>query len=190
MNHKTFALLPLAFCTAFGPAVMAADTDITFKGEVVENTCTPTVNGSANGIVALPPISSNLLSGGVGATAGEQTFIIDLAGCSASVNAYTTKAYFYQANAQDGRLNKNAADQGLGKGWQYEIRNFAGSAQIKVGTIATINLANSQADSGAIIPATGGNAQLRYKVRYYRHTADPLVPGTLDATATYVLFSS
>jgi len=190
MNHKTLALLPLALCTAFGSVAVAADTEITFKGEVIENTCTPTVNGSGTNTVTLSPIFANHLSGGVGATGGAKTFTINLAGCGTSVSGYTTKAYFYQANAQGGRLSKNAADPGTGQGWQYEILNAAGDKKVEVGTSATINPANNIDDTGVFIPATGGNAQLTYTVRYYRHTAAPLQPGALDATATYVLFTS
>jgi len=186
MKRKHLALLPLAIGMVFGAAAQAET--INFQGTVINNTCVPNVEntGSPDGAVTLPLISSNLLPIN-GSVAGMTPFTIGLTGCDTT--PHTIKAYFWQPNAQQGRLVKNpGAAGGTGAGWQYEILNAAGTNQILVGQNATVVEANNADDPGAAIDATGSGT-LNYNVRYYR-VAGAFQTGTLNATATYVLFAN
>jgi len=190
MKRKHLALLPLAIGMLFGTAAQAQQQTITFEGRVINNTCVPSVGGGGpTGTVPLPLISSNLIPN-PGNTSSLTPFSISLSGCDDSAT-YTMKAYFWQPGAQGGRLVKNpGAGGGNGSGWVYELLNDAGTDQVIVGTNATVVPANNANDPGAaIVQGGGGAAQLNYNVRYYR-VAGTLQVGTLNATATYVLYAN
>jgi len=189
MKRKHLALLPLAIGMLFGAAAQAQQQQITFEGRVITQTCVPSVGGGgSNGTVTLPLISANLLPN-IGSTAGLTPFSISLSGCDDSAT-YTMKAYFWQAGAQGGRLARNpGAAGGNGGGWVYELLNEAGTDQVIVGTTATVIPANNANDPGVnIVQGGGGAAQLNYNVRYYRTAG--VQPGTMNATATYVLYAN
>ena len=79
------ALLPVVFGTAAllsGAALADSTNTITFKGEITEQTCSVTVNGSsAHPVVLLPTISKSDLKDPA-SSAGLTTFTMGVSGCS------------------------------------------------------------------------------------------------------------
>jgi len=172
--NKPFALLPLL--AAFG-AFNAHAQQVTFQGQVAVVSCNATVT-TGGGIVSLPLATSDQLPA-VGSTAGMTTFVVGVTGCGANPGV-TAKTYFYNVTAgavTGGRLNTTPD-----LGWQFQILPATGTAQLDVGTSATPS-APSTNDPGASIAS--GNADITYRVRYYRSAA--LVAGSASATANFVL---
>jgi len=182
MKLKALSLLPLAACAVFG-SVAQADV-ITFRGTVIENTCIPSVNGGArDATVALPVVSPSDFAAPTNTT-GDTPFSIALTGCSAAAT-YSVKAYFWNAQAQAGRLVKGTS-VGTGAGWSYQLLASGSTTQLDVGTTATV--VPDAADPGVTItPTSGGAGTLNYTVRYYNELG-AVTPGTFDAQATYVLY--
>jgi len=188
MKRNLLAAIPLAACAAFGSSAMAED--ITFQGEVITNTCVPSVNGlGADATIQLNPVSSNVLPA-ANTFGGGTNFNIELTGCGTTA-PNVVKAYFWQANAENGMLSRNAQGGGTSTGVQFQLMNAAGTDPILVGTTSTILTANNVNDPGVDVGANApiGEGTLTYGVRYYRN-ADPFLQGTIVATTTYVLFSS
>lgn len=100
-------LIALAIIAAPGFAA-AADT-ITFQGEVTDQTCTVTINGTqGNAIVLLPTVPANSLSA-PNAVAGVTPFTLGVTGCSSS-GAQSIKAKFLGHNVDtNGNLSNIAA---------------------------------------------------------------------------------
>jgi len=185
MQCKHLTSLSIALCTAFSSAAMAVGGDITFKGQVVANTCVPNLDntGAASGDVILNAVTVDDLPT-VGATAAMKSFKISLTGCATASVPHIIKAYFWQPNATAGRLNKTS---GTGDGWQYQILPANALTQLTVSNSSTVPSSGNLQDSGVDVSATGAG-DLTYRVRYYR--IGDLTEGTMDATATYVLFSN
>src|SRR6185312_3470554 len=100
------ALVAVLGTVAFLPAARAAANSgtINITGKVVADTCQLNVNGTKNGSVVLPTVTTATLNAAVGATAGATAFNLTLTNCdttatSASLN-FTTGAN----NAADGNL--------------------------------------------------------------------------------------
>jgi len=183
MKFKKLALLPLAACAVFSTTALAADV-ITFKGKVQGSTCIPKLNGgAASGDVKLPDVIQSMFPS-TGNTTGVKNFTIDLSDCKDAAGTIV-KAYFYQAAANAaGRLTKNS---GTGSGWTYQIlAGASGNNAIKVGTSGSSLIVDPN-DPGAT--PTGGNGQLKYRVRYYNE-GTPITNGTMEAKATYVLYTN
>jgi len=180
MKLKNLALLPLAACAVFG-SVASAQT-VTFRGTVIENTCIPSIGGQTNATVTLPIVSPSDFPNQNDFTADETTFTIDLTNCSTAAT-YAVKAYFYQANAVNGRLSKTGG--GLGEGWTYQLLSSAGTTLAAGNNATVIKDAN---DPGTTIVASGpSTGSIDYRVRYYNETGT-LTSGTMDALANYVLY--
>jgi len=182
MKLKALSLLPLAACAVFGSAAQADV--ITFRGTVIENTCIPSVNGNGrDATVPLPVVSPSDFPAQTNTT-GDTAFTIDLTGCSTAAS-YPVKAYFYNAEAQAGRLVKGTS-VGTGAGWSYQLSASGSTVQLDVGTTPTV--IRNAADPGVTItPGSGGVGTINYTVRYYNEVGT-VTPGTFDALATYVLY--
>jgi len=167
-------------CAAFGSTAMA--TTVTFEGKVIANTCTATINGSAAATLQLNPVSVSALPA-VNSMSSAQFFTIDVTACGNHSNHYV-KAYFYQTNANAGYLLKDTTDTGVGSGWGYQLTDHTGNSYFGVGNTATV-IPSSFATSADV---SSGSGALKYGVKYVR--TGPLVPGTVKATATYVIYSS
>jgi len=167
-------------CAAFGSTAMAAT--ITFEGKVISNTCTATINGSATATVALNPVSVTALPA-IGSMSPAQFFTIDVTACG-NISNHHVKAYFYQTTAVDARLVKDVSDTSVGSGWGYQLTDDSGSSGFGVGTTPTVVPSNVATSADV----SSGSGTLKYGVKYIR--TGPLVPGTVKATATYVIYSS
>jgi len=184
MKRKTLAALPLVVCAAFGSTVMAEV--ITFKGEVLANTCIPDVNGDGkNATIKLDVITEQQLPN-IGDTAGDKPFSIHLTKCSGSATKLA-KTYFWQAGAVNGRVVKEPGSTGSGTGWEYQILPATGENSITVGQGSGIIPSYSDNDPG--VPANADPGELKYRVRYYRAAA-ALNPGELEGKVNYVIFSN
>ncbi|EOA5629981.1 fimbrial protein [Providencia rettgeri] len=78
-------LLPIVACLSL-PVMALAAPQVTFMGEVTDQTCQPQINGETNSVVLLPTVRNSELQT-VGATAGLTPFTISLTGCTAPTSA-------------------------------------------------------------------------------------------------------
>lgn len=186
---KLNLFLLTTFLTA-SSSVFAIDGTITFNGELVDSTCTPTVTGSStsgaskgNATVTLPTLNVSALSQAQ-ATGGLTGFNIQLnggdgttSGCVAGdSNSKIATPYFESETAkvnQNGRvINTNAI---TGSKVDIEILNDKQQA---------INInddAKTQLVSSAIIDKN--NYKYKYFARYY--AVDKAVAGPVNGTLSY-----
>ena len=95
MNRTLLAFAALTSTLAMSVA-QANDGTINFTGELTAQTCTSTINGTANAAtVALPRLSIASLAT-AGATAGATNFTIELSRCQGTI---ATAAAFFEAGA-------------------------------------------------------------------------------------------
>ncbi|WP_327440578.1 fimbrial protein [Pseudomonas donghuensis] len=170
------AAASLASLGAF-PLAHAADGTINFSGELVAQTCTIAVNGTATPAIAtvtLPTVSTGLLDAAAKST-GRTNFNIQLSSCTGTAS---TAAAFFEAGA--------SVDPVSGY-----LRNTGGTATL-VG-LRLIDSANGnviQAGNTNQLTATSrntidasGNANLPYAVEYV--ALGTATAGTVTSSVTY-----
>jgi len=81
MRHSSFVLLAACgLATSLAQAQTSPPT-ITFEGEVTDQTCTATINGQTDAVVALPLVKTSDFQS-AGATAGTTPFTVNISGCA------------------------------------------------------------------------------------------------------------
>ncbi|WP_226858265.1 fimbrial protein [Diaphorobacter aerolatus] len=157
-------------------AANAFDGTITVHGNITANACAIKVNnGTADGVVTLPTISSAALSQ-AGKTAGQTPFSISLSGCTGATlnNARTYFEFGSMVDAATGRLN-TAAGAGTAENVQIELLN-ADLAPIRAGAVI-------QNDTPVSIASGAG--VMNYSARYFATNA--VVPGTVSTFVNYTV---
>lgn len=164
-------------------AAHAADGQVSFNGEVIENSCQVV---QKNKVVTLPTVQRSALDA-AGATAGVVPFTIDLTGCTAGSNV---SVYFEKDSvvSSDGRLLNNVDTSGGD--------TAAGNVEVELmnNNFGFINLATQPAIntdgtvSGSAVPVStadsSGDASLPFYARYYATGAS-----TAGKVNTYVNFT-
>lgn len=80
-------IIPVLIGMSLGISSLAmAAPQVTFMGEVTDQTCQPQINGETNSIILLPTVRSNTLTD-VGSTTGLTPFTISLTGCTAPTDS-------------------------------------------------------------------------------------------------------
>ncbi|ABE37014.1 fimbrial family protein [Paraburkholderia xenovorans LB400] len=166
-----------AACVLAPPIVaQASDGTITIDGEIVDVTCTVSVNGggSAN-IVTLPTVSKSQLPA-AGATAGATDLTIGLSACPAS---YASARPFFEGGANVAP-NFNLVNQASSPAANVQIQlTYEDGTQLQVG-----NAASQQA--AAATPINGGTATLHYSTQYYAAGA-AAGAGDVQGTVTFAM---
>src|SRR5690348_784061 len=178
MNLK-ITLLASALATACGaltlaPAANAADGTITFNGKVIAPTCSVSNASGGNLSVNLPTVLATAFSG-LGSTAGQTSFKLNLTGCPTSPSGIQVAAEFSgtNINSTDGNLNNAAAG---GSNVEVQLTDGAGTA---------INLGTTPAHVTATVDGSG-NATLDYKAQYYAAQAS-VSGGAVQTSVEYTL---
>ncbi|GAB3769873.1 fimbrial protein [Ramlibacter monticola] len=174
MKAKLFSALVLTGLALVAQQSFAApDGTITFKGIVLDTTCT--INGggtAADFTVTLPQVNKTQLST-AGAIAGKTPFVLQLTNCP----TFATKvhAFFEGVSVTNGRLNNSATNGAANV--QIQLLKTDGTNQINV---------NDNAQSYDYANPSSGNATLTYNAQYYANGA-AAGAGQVTATATYTL---
>ena len=160
-------------------SVFAADGLITIKGQIVDTTCTVSVNGGAKDTtVTLPKVSSSSL-GAYGQTAGATPFSIALSGCT-GVSMTTASTHFEPGSHVDGltgRLNNDLTAADAATNVQVELLNSKMSP-IKAGA--------ANADQNDIpVDISTGSGLLNYYAQYY--ATDLASPGAVSTLVNYTI---
>lgn len=173
------ALLPVAFGTTVllsSAAFADAANTITFKGEVTEQTCSVTVNGSsARPVVLLPTVSKSELASAT-STAGLTTFTLGVSGCTADTVDLKIKTLFIGTNVTS---SGNLENSGTAANVELQLMTDA------TGTSA-IDLSNPTAIAGMTVLAGETTAEHDYAVQYYTPTGSAGA-GTVVGVVQYAI---
>ena len=172
-------LLPVVFGTAAllsGAAFAESTNTITFKGEITEQTCSVTVNGSdAHPVVLLPTISKSELKDAA-SSAGLTTFTMGVSGCSVDSATLEIKTLFIGTNVTS---SGNLATSGSANNVELQLLTDASGSTV-------IDLSNPMAVAGISIPAGEQSGEHDYAVRYFSPTGNATA-GDVVAAVQYAI---
>jgi major type 1 subunit fimbrin (pilin) len=146
-------------------AANATDGTININGKITAQSCTVQVNGAVSpATITLPTVSTSALNG-IGTTAGQTPFKINLSACAASP-VITSAATYFEAgpgvNAA-GRLANTEPSATAATGVDVELVNNDNSV---------VNVGAAAPTSGAGVASISANAAtLSYYARYYATAA-------------------
>lgn len=173
----------LAFAAVSSTLVMSAanafDGTINFSGQLTNQTCTATVNGSTTSTVTLPTLSATALPA-AGNVAGATNFVINLTNCT---NTVKTAIAFFEAGPGVDPITKNVRNSNQtatgAKNVQFQLLDPQGTAILAGDTsqTATSNLT-------ARTNVSGATASLPYAVQYVAVGGAAGV-GLVTGTVTY-----
>ncbi|HEY3589472.1 MAG TPA: fimbrial protein [Buttiauxella sp.] len=168
---------------AFGTTVLISSTafadsanTITFKGEVTEQTCSVSVNGSsARPVVLLPTVSKSELATATD-TAGLTTFTLGVSGCTVDSTDLQIKTLFIGTNVTS---NGNLGNSGTATNVELQLLTDATGTSV-------INLSNPTAIAGMTVLAGETTAEHDYAVQYYTPTGSAGA-GTVVGVVQYAI---
>ncbi|GAB2553291.1 fimbrial protein [Rhodanobacter koreensis] len=177
-------LLSAAFATlsalALAPTAQAAANTgtINITGKVVADTCQLNVNGTQNGTVTLPTVTTATLNTSVGTVAGATAFNLTLTSCDTSA---TSASLNFSTGANNDAATGNLKNTGTA-GTNVEVQLLNGGT-----SGSAINVA-SNANAPANIALTSGSSGTIAMAAQYYTKATTVVAGTVSTNAT-VTFS-
>lgn len=173
MNRK---MLFVAVLTAAVQTVQASDGVINFAGELVDQTCTITIDGGPSPQTKNLPIVSTSLLTAPGQVAGATSFLIGLTGCAATPSSVTT---FYEAGGAvdpiTGRMRNTASGAN-----NVELQLLDGgpaASPILIGSDT-----QTTTNTRYTIDASGG-VTMPYAVQYY--ATGVTTPGIVESQVTF-----
>jgi major type 1 subunit fimbrin (pilin) len=176
MNRKALAIVLLATASS-AQFANAADGTINFNGELVNQTCTISVDGVVSPAIAtvtLPTISTGLLTA-PGQVEGQTGFNIQLSNC---VGTATTAAAFFNSGATVDPISGNLKNMtGTASNVQLQLVDQQGGGVIQAGNTNQIINTTRNAIDGT------GAANMPYAVQYVATGAT--TPGTVISSVTY-----
>lgn len=156
-------ILAVLLAAAATQSAFASDGTINFTGELVDSTCTVTVNGvvgPAPATVTLPKVSAAQLKT-ANATAGQTGFNITLSACTGTS---TTAAAFFEAGAGVNPLTTNLKNSDAtatgAKNVELQLVDATNGSVIKAGDFGQV------AGTSKIMKNGSGNTILPYAVQY------------------------
>ncbi|HEY1843957.1 MAG TPA: fimbrial protein [Buttiauxella sp.] len=193
-KSRVFALGLLSVLCAGALNAQAADTGtITFNGNIVDNTCTVSVNGQdTDGTVTLPDVMAATLKE-AGSTAGKTDFKLEVSGCTGVEGSSTVAAEFSAMNVDVVVLgtdmnNKDAGGYGemmniATNGAEHVSLQLMGNDSETIGVESTdASIAN---DSNYVNISDDGTATIPLSVQY--HSAGDATSGPVASGAVYQL---
>ena len=177
---KLTALALMGALLSFTHNSFAADGTITFRGKIVDNSCT-VQTASKSLTVQLPTVSANLLNG-VGKTTGETPFEVTLENCKAANTntGQTVRLYFFGGTTSAVDLNRKILNNTSNTSAASNV-----GIQITDSTLTPIPLGKQIGEYAAtdkVALATTG-VILRYWARYY--ATGTATAGNVESTVQY-----
>jgi len=149
---------------------------ITFRGEVTEQTCSVTVNGSAaRPVVLLPTVNKNELAN-LADTAGLTTFTMGVSGCATGSADMQLKTLFIGTNVT---TSGNLANSGDAQNVELQLLTDS------TGTTA-IDLRTLQAVDGIVLRAGETAGEHDFAVQYFTPTGSATA-GTVVGAVQYAI---
>ncbi|WP_445179037.1 fimbrial protein [Pseudomonas sp. McL0111] len=176
MNRKALAIAVMVAASG-AQFANAADGTINFNGELVNQTCTISVDGVVSPAIAtvtLPTISTGLLTT-AGQVEGQTGFNIQLSSCEGTA---TTAAAFFNSGATVDPVSGNLNNMtGTANNVQLQLVDQQGGAVIQAGNTNQITKTTRNTIDGT------GAANMPYAVQYFATGAT--TPGTVVSSVTY-----
>jgi len=175
---KKTSHLALASIALAAPALSMAAGQITFKGKVIDQTCSVKVENTESPTVELPTVSTGQLAV-TGARAGLKPFTLMVSECKKGAAEVKINPVFAGADiTSSGRL-RNTATTGAAQSVEIELLSDAGETPESV-----ISLASGAPVSGVTLePGTDGSASHQFAARYY--ATGPVTVGDVQAVVNY-----
>lgn len=170
---KKLALV-MAFAAVISTSAMAANT-INFQGEVADQTCAISINGSTSApLVLLPTVPKSSLAT-LGTTAGLTPFTISLTGCTASASSTAIKTVFVGNNLNSGGRMGNT---GLATNVSLQLVNPAAPT-------TGLDLTGQTGNTGLSLAANATSASHDFAVQYYAEGV--ATPGSVLGSVQYAV---
>lgn len=175
MNGKIFALALMSVAAVQN--AQASDGVINFAGELVDQTCTVTIDGGPSPQTKnLPKVSINQLTA-AGQVAGATSFLIGLTGCAATPSSVTA---FFEAGGTIDALTGRMRNTAVGGATNVELQLLdggPGASPILIGS-DTQTTSNTRYTIDA-----GGGVTMPYAVEYY--ATGITTPGIVESQVTF-----
>ncbi|CAM3192817.1 fimbrial protein [Janthinobacterium lividum] len=174
--HFHTRILAVLLAAAATQSAYASDGTINFSGELLDSTCTVTVNGQvapSAATVTLPKLSASMLKT-ASTVAGQTPFNITLSACS---GATTTAAAFFEGGAGVDTLTSNVKNSGTATFVELQLIDANNGSAIKAGDIGQVT------GTTRITKNATGNTVLPYAVQYV--STGVATAGTVLGTVTY-----
>jgi len=177
---KQASHLALASIALAAPALAMAAGKITFKGKVIEQTCSVTVEGTESPTVDLPTVSKKQLVDDK--TAGLTPFTVKVSGCEAGKTELKINTVFSGGliNPETGNLSNIVAADAAAENVEVQLLSDASGAEDSV-----IELTSVTSVPGLALPSDGTttSASREFAARYY--AAGPVTAGDVQAVVNY-----
>ncbi|WP_336219863.1 fimbrial protein [Citrobacter amalonaticus] len=166
-------LSALVASALFSTNALASDNTITFMGEVSDETCSISVNGSdASPVVLLPTVTATELKDNQ--VAGATTFDVGVSGCTGSASGVEISTVFVGNNvSSSGNLTSTGSAQDV----EIQILSTSGTE---------IDFRNAFTGTGDLsLKANETSASATYKAQYF--TSGAATTGTVLASMQYAV---
>lgn len=176
--------LPFAVL-AYLPLQAMAAPQITFQGEITDQTCQVSVNGQTNSIVLLPTVAlSDFNTLTAGGNAGLTPFTISLTGCQAnntgSAIAVKTNFLGYNVDTTEKVLGNTLTGSTAATGFGIELlTSSSGGAKINLDGVTPV--------AGLEIADGADSASYDFGAQYYSLGGNNQKAGKISATAEYTI---
>jgi len=172
-SHLALASIALAL-----PALSMAAGQITFKGKVIDQTCSVKVEGTESPTVDLPTVSTGQLAAS-GKTAGLKPFTVEVSGCNAGTAEMKINTVFSGAIiTSDGNLPNVAAETDAAKHVEIQLLSDASGSDDSI-----IQLASVTSVPGLVLKPNETSASQQFAARYYATGAATV--GDVKAVVNY-----
>ncbi len=175
LRMKTICAATAIFAFGLSGSVLAANANnvVRFMGEVSEQTCNITVNGSSSSpVILLPTVSTGQLAK-ANDTAGDTPFTVTLSGCGAQA---ANASILFVANDVDGSSLKNNAT--AAPATNVAIQLMEGST--------TLDFINNQTKTAAQSVGGGTNSATYDLIARYQATG-VVTSGSVEAQAQFAV---
>lgn len=176
VKHRHRAFVTAALIAA--PMLAIAAPQVTFQGEITDQTCVAQINGATSGVVLLPSAPASALNA-PGATAGLTPFTISVTDCAAPAAALNVSTAFLGHNVTAGGNLGNTATADAATNVAVQLTTDASG-----GTPITLN--GVTAVPGLVVPALGTGATYQYGAQYVAE-GGAATPGAVLAVVEYTL---
>ncbi|EKO3564666.1 fimbrial protein [Vibrio metschnikovii] len=176
---RVASLFSLSSALMFSTSSVYASDQVYFQGELTDQTCILSVNGSSNGnpVVNLNPVYASKLKD-VGSFADGAVFSLGVTNCASSY-AITPEFIAYNITGYEGGIGYGIGNIGSAKNVDLQLRNLMSNNLIMVD-------ANGAGSAGVLLVNADGSGSIDYAVEYVSYQGNAS-PGTVTGLVQYAI---